>query len=92
MLTKKNLQELVKDELATTAQEAEAAVNVILEAIRSELEKGESVSIAGFGTFSVVERSARKGINPMTKETIEIPASKNVKFKPASKLKNSVNK
>ena len=43
-----------------------------------------------FGTFQITERKERKGINPITKEVINIPASKVVKFKPAKKLKEQV--
>jgi len=57
-----------------------------LDAIADELKSGGKVVLVGFGTFSVVERSARKGINPRTKETIDIPAKKVVKFKPGSEL------
>ena len=50
------------------------------------LKKGEKVTLVGFGTLSVAERAARTGINPATKETIEIPARKVVKFKPSTEL------
>ena len=52
--------------------------------------KKESVQIIGFGTFSVVKRGARTGINPQTREKIKIKASKNVKFKAGAKLKAAV--
>ena len=49
------------------------------------------MQIAGFGTFSVVERAAREGRNPRTGETIPIPASKSVKFRVGAGLKEAVN-
>ena len=52
--------------------------------------KKEPVQIIGFGTFSVVKRAARKGINPQTREPIKIKASKSVKFKPGAKLKAAI--
>ena len=66
------------------------AVDAMVETILSEMEKGEKVSILGFGSFSVVEKAARKGVNPRTKETIEIPARKVIKFKPGAELVSSV--
>lgn len=47
---------------------------------------GERVSLVGFGTFSVVERAARTGINPATKQPVEIAAKKVVKFKPGAEM------
>lgn len=61
-------------------------VDAVLAAIVDAVKNGETVAIPGFGTFSVVERAARKGINPATKQTIEIPAKKAVKFKAGSKF------
>ena len=57
-----------------------------MEAIGEELKNDGKVVLVGFGTFSVTERSARKGINPRTKEPIDIPAKKVVKFKAGSEL------
>lgn len=60
---------------------AQAAVNATVEAIAESLKKGENVQILGFGTFAAVKKAARKGINPATKQVINIPAKKAVKFK-----------
>ena len=68
---------------------AEAAVNAVIDAISAGVKK-EPVQIIGFGTFSVVKRGARTGINPQTREKIQIKASRSVKFKPGAKLKASV--
>ena len=65
---------------------AEAAVNAVVDTITKTVKK-ENVQIIGFGTFSVVKRAARAGINPQTGEKIKIKASKSVKFKPGAKLK-----
>lgn len=65
---------------------AKAALNAALEAISEALVKEDKVALLGFGTFSVVEKAARVGLNPRTKEKIEIPARKVVKFKPAGTL------
>lgn len=90
MLTKKDFVESVKDAQITTIEDATVAVNTILEDIVNALSKGEKVSIVDFGTFQITERKERKGINPITKEVINIPASKVIKFKPAKKLKEQI--
>lgn len=74
----------------TSKAAAERAVDAVLDGIQKGVKKDKSVTLIGFGTFSVVKRSARTGINPQTKEKIKIKASKAVKFKPGSKLKASV--
>ena len=65
---------------------AAAAVDAMMDAITETVKKGENVQLIGFGTFSVVERSARQGINPATKAAIKIPARKVVKFKAGAKM------
>lgn len=62
------------------------AVNAFAEVVLEQAKAGEKISLIGFGTFSVTERSARTGINPKTKEKLEIPASKAIKFKPGAAL------
>lgn len=69
-----------------TQADAKAAVEATLNAIADSLKKEESVALLGFGTFSINERPAREGINPATKEKIQIPAKKVVKFKAGSQL------
>ena len=68
---------------------AEAAVNAVIDTITKTVKK-ENVQVIGFGTFSVVKRAARAGINPQTGEKIKIKASKSVKFKPGAKLKDAL--
>jgi DNA-binding protein HU-beta len=75
-----------------TKKQAAEAFDCIFEAITKHLAKGERVQIPGFGSFSVSKRAARKGRNPATGATINIPASKNVRFKSGKDLKDSVNK
>lgn len=67
---------------ADTKKTIDAFTNVVSEMIK----KNEKVSLVGFGTFSVVLKSARKGINPRTKAQIDIPAKKMMKFKPSADL------
>ena len=61
--------------------DAKKAVEAFVETVSSELKEGGKVALLGFGSFSVAEKSARKGVNPKTKQPIEIPARKSVKFK-----------
>jgi DNA-binding protein HU-beta len=74
---------------ATLAQ-AEAAYEKLFAIIGAALQKGEAVSISGFGGFKVMHRKARKGRNPRTGKEIQIPASKAVKFTPGKALKESL--
>lgn len=65
---------------------AKAALDATLESIAQALANDDKVQLIGFGTFSVVEKPERTGINPQTKEKITIAARKAVKFKPANEL------
>ncbi|MBQ7203013.1 MAG: HU family DNA-binding protein [Eubacterium sp.] len=71
-------------------KDAEAAVTAVFGAITDALADGDKVSLVGFGTFEVKERAARTGLNPRTKEKIEIPASKAPAFKAGKALKDAV--
>ncbi|MGB0167381.1 MAG: HU family DNA-binding protein, partial [Luteibaculum sp.] len=62
-----------------------------ISATTTELKKGGRISLVGFGSFAVSERSARKGRNPKTGKEINIPAKKVVKFKAGADLADSVN-
>ncbi len=66
--------------------EAQKVLDAVLDVTADALKKGESVQLVGYATLSVVEKAARKGINPATKQVIEIPAKKAVKFKAGAKL------
>lgn len=66
---------------------AERAVEAVLDGVMKGVKKDKAVQLVGFGTFSVAKRAARTGVNPQTKEKIKIKASKTVKFKPGSALK-----
>ena len=66
--------------------DAKKAVEAFVETVSSELKEGGKVALLGFGSFSVAEKSARKGVNPKTKQPIEIPARKSVKFTAGAEL------
>ena len=67
---------------------AERALNAVLDAIKAGVKKQKKVQLIVFGTFSVVNRKARTGMNPQTKEKIKIKASKAIKFKAGSAFKS----
>ncbi len=71
--------------------DAGKAVDGVFDAISGSLQGGGEVRIVGFGTFSVANRKATTGRNPRTGETIQIPASKQPKFKAGKGLKDAVN-
>lgn len=66
------------------------ALDGMMAAVTDALKSGENVALTGFGAFSVTERSARKGVNPQTKEPIEIAAKKSVKFKAGADLADAI--
>lgn len=74
-----------------TRRQATAAFDAVVGAIKDALRAGESVRVPGLGSFSVSERGARKGRNPATGESINIKASKSVRFKVGKELKEAVN-
>ena len=85
--------DLVNAIAATGLSKADSkkAHDAVVGAISGALKEGDKVAILGFGTFSVNERPAREGINPATKEKIQIAAKKVVKFKAGAELAAGVN-
>lgn len=73
-----------------TKTEAQEIMETVIESITNTLKKGEEVSIAGLGTFSVKRRDARQARNPRTGETVQVPAMNVPKFKAAKGLKDAV--
>ena len=91
-MNKSQLVDAVASGTGLTKAAAEKAVRSTIEAISGELSKGGEIRLIGFGTFSVAQRAARKGINLQTGKPIKIPAKKVAKFKPGKALAESVNK
>lgn len=81
----------VAESAGITKAQAQDSLNAITDSITDALSTGDTVSLIGFGTFSVRQRSERKGKNPQTGAEITIPASKSVGFKAGKALKDSVN-
>jgi DNA-binding protein HU-beta len=90
-MTKNELADKVAERTGLGSGQARQAVEAAIDAVSDELANGGEVSLAGFGKFSVSNRSARQGRNPATGETIQIAASKGAKFSSASALKKRLN-
>jgi DNA-binding protein HU-beta len=71
--------------------DAANAVDAMIEVVKNALKNGDTITLVGFGTFSVRKRAARQGRNPQTGATIKIKASKNPAFKAGKALKDAVN-
>ena len=87
-----NKTDLVNAIAATGLSKANSkqALDAVIDAISGALKEGDKVAILGFGTFAVTERPARTGINPATKEKIQIEAKKVIKFKAGAELAAAV--
>ena len=80
----------VAEKAGMSKVDGKKAVEAVIQTIAEEMEKGSKVTILGFGSFTVVQKVARKGNNPKTKEVIDIPARKVVKFKVGADLAKTV--
>ncbi len=90
-MTKNELADKIAQRTGLSGSQAREVVEATVDAVSDELASGGEVSLAGFGKFSVSNRSARQGRNPATGETIHIAASKAAKFSAASALKKRLN-
>ena len=91
-MNKADLIEVIAGQTGSTKVDAAKALDVIVDAVSGELAKGGSVSLVGFGTFSVRHRAARDGINPQNpSQKIHIPAANVPVFKAGKALKDAVN-
>lgn len=88
-MNKKELVDAVSEKRNLTKKDAEILVNTVFDTMVDRMLDGEKVLISGFGTFKVNNRQERKGVSPKTKETITIPASRTVSFKPSNRLKDA---
>jgi DNA-binding protein HU-beta len=89
-MNKQAIVEAVHGVLNTTKVQAEQIVDKVFDSIVASLKKGEEVSVAGLGIFSVKQRAARDARNPRTGETVKVPAMKVPKFRAAKALKDAV--
>ena len=90
-VTKNDLVNHIAETAGIKKVQAELAPSAVTDGIRAALAKGDKVTLVGFGTFQISDRAARKGRNPQTKEPIDIPASRSVRFKAGKGLKDALN-
>jgi DNA-binding protein HU-beta len=90
-MNKGELIDSVASQTNLSKADAGRAVDALIDAIEGTLKVGNTVSLVGFGTFSVKSRAARQGRNPRTGETIQIKASRVPSFKAGKALKDAVN-
>ena len=90
-MNKNDLVASVADDSGLSKADAAKAVDSVFDTISKALSDGSDIRLVGFGTFSVAQRRASEGRNPRTGEKIQIPASKQPKFKAGKALKEAVN-
>lgn len=89
-MNKTELISAVADKASISKKDAEKVVTSVIDSITDALKKGDKVQLVGFGTFEVKQRAARKGLNPLTKQPINIAASKAPVFKAGKALKDVI--
>lgn len=90
-MNKQELLSIMSEKSGLTKKDSEAALAAFIETIQEALKNGDKVQLIGFGSFEVRDRAARTGKNPLTGETMEIPAAKVPAFKAGRALKELVN-
>lgn len=80
----------VSEKSGLSKNDAKKAVEAFIETVSNEMQAGGKIALLGFGSFSVTEKAARKGVNPKTKQPIEISARKAVKFKAGAELNEKI--
>lgn len=90
-MTKADLVEIVAVEAEMKKKHIEQIFGIIFDSIATAINKGEKIELRGFGSFRVRERGARKGRNPRTGESVNIPAKRVAYFKPGKDLKELIN-
>ena len=91
-MNKQELIDAIAAKSTLTKADAKRALEAFTETVTTQLKKGQTVRLIGFGTFSVRKRKARLGVNPQTKESIKIKARKVPHFAPGAELKTAVDK
>ncbi len=89
-MNKTQLIEKIAEEANASKSDAQKFFEAFQGVVQSELKSGNQIQITGFGKFYVQERDARQGINPQTKQRINIPASKVPKFTAGNALKDHI--
>ncbi|MGN1341589.1 MAG: HU family DNA-binding protein [Oscillospiraceae bacterium] len=91
-MTKAELVTAIAEKSGLTKKDSEKALAAFIDTVTDTLANGDSIQLVGFGTFEVRERAERTGINPRTKESIKIAATKVPAFKAGRALKDAVSK
>ena len=89
-MTKAEFIERVSKKTKLSKAQTAKIIDTMLGEVEALLKKGDSIAFTGFGTFLVSKRKARKGRNPRTGATMNIPASKVPRFRPGKGLKDSL--
>ena len=89
-MNRKKLVEVLSEETSFNKKDVAKVLDAFLRILLRVLRKGSKIQWSGFGTFTVVRRAARKGINPSTKESISLPAIYVAKFKAGKLLKETI--
>ena len=85
-MNKTELVNAIAEKAEISKADAKKALDAFVSTVTDALKEGDKIALVGFGTFSVSEKAARKGVNPATGATIEIAAKKVAKFKPGAEL------
>lgn len=90
-IRKDDIARLVADRANLELKTTQKVIDLFLETVGNQLTAGNKIALFGFGNFEPVQKAARTGVNPKTKESIKIAAHKSAKFKPSKVLKESLN-
>lgn len=90
-MNKADLVNSLAEKTGLTKTKSNEVIDVIVSSVSEALKNGDKVTLVGFGTFTTTQRDARKGRNPKTGETLEIPAKRVAKFKAGTELTKTVN-
>lgn len=90
-MTKADLVENIYQKTGFSKKDSAEIVETVFDLIKSTLEEGEKIKIAGFGNFVVKEKATRRGRNPQTGDEIKISSRRILTFKPSQVLKNAIN-
>lgn len=90
-MNKADLVNSLSEKTGLTKTKSNEVIDAVISSISEALKSGDKVTLVGFGTFTTTQRDARKGRNPKTGETLEIPAKRVAKFKAGTELTKNVN-
>lgn len=89
-MNKSELIDAIAQESGLSKTDAGKALDAFTAVVKNTLQQGDTITLVGFGSFSVAERAERQGLNPKTKEPLTIPAARVPKFKPGKALKDAL--